>query len=573
MDGIDSASRDLVDPAADQPVQHIGRYEVRGELGTGGMAVVYRAHDPRLERDVAVKVLHPHLSRDPESRARFEREARAAASLRHPNIVEVYEFSDPDERESYMVTELLEGPTLRRFAERHPDVPAEVAAAVGVVLCDALACAHAQGVVHRDVKPDNLMLQRGQVKLTDFGIAHVADGRGMTLTGQVLGSPAHMAPEQIEGSAVDARTDVFAAGTVLYQLAVGKLPFEGATAHALLRKILEGQFTDAARAAPRVGHRFAAVLAKALARDPEQRYASAAALRADLCDFVKESGWDFPERELRAYFEDPDAVVAALHERLKERLPALGEAAQRAGRAGDAMGYFNRALALDPGNTKVLSLVRRASRRRQLARVGRAAGLVGAVATATAVAAVALIEPRVPPKPAPVAAPLLPQPEPTVVLARAVAQPREAPPPAPAAEDVAAVAVAAPTTHPRRPTPERPAGASAAMPSAMQAVAEDTREVELRPWPQTGAEYSLDGRTWTAWNAQSPIIGRFPVGQRLQVMVRPGDRVSYERYEWNGVVQPGAERLIARAPFSRRVPSPAEDGRAALGDASASRLN
>jgi tetratricopeptide (TPR) repeat protein len=341
-------------PAADIAVQRIGRYEVRGELGTGGMAVVYRAHDPRLERDVAVKVLHPHLARDPESRARFEREARAAARLRHPNIVEVYEFSDPEERESYMVTELLEGPTLRRFAERHPDVPAEVAAAVGVVLCDALACAHAQGVVHRDVKPDNLMLQRGQVKLTDFGIAHVADGRGMTVTGQVLGSPAHMAPEQIEGSAVDARTDVFAAGTVLYQLAVGRLPFEGTTAHALLRKILEGQFTDAARAAPKVGHRFAAVLAKALARDPEARYPSAEALRDDLCAFLKEVGWDAPDKELRAYFEDPEAVVAALHERLKGRLPALGEQCQREGRNGEAMGYFNRALALDPENPGAL---------------------------------------------------------------------------------------------------------------------------------------------------------------------------------------------------------------------------
>jgi hypothetical protein len=571
MNGIDSRASNLVDHAADTSVQHIGRYEVRGELGTGGMAVVYRAHDPRLERDVAVKVLHPHLARDPESRARFEREARAAARLRHPNIVEVYEFSDPEERESYMVTELLEGPTLRRFTERHPDVPSEVAAAIGIVLCDALACAHAQGVVHRDVKPDNLMLQRGQVKLTDFGIAHVADGRGMTVTGQVLGSPAHMAPEQIEGSSVDARTDIFAAGTVLYQLAVGKLPFEGATAHALLRKILEGQFTDAARAAPRVGHRFAAILAKALAREPDQRYASAEALRAALCAFVKDAGWEFPERELRAYFDGPEAVVAALQAQLKERLPTLGEAAQRAGDMGEAMGYFNRALALDPGNTKVLALVRRASRRRQMVRVARAAAIVGAVATATALGAVALIEPRVPPKPVTtIAAPQLPLPEPTPVLPRAVAQPRQAP--AAMVVDAAVTVASAPEpVRPRHPTTER--AAATAMPTAMQAMTADTREVELRPWPQTGAEYSLDGLTWTVWNAQSPVIGRFPVGRRLRLMVRPGDRVSYERYEWNEVVQPGTERLTARAPFSRRVPSTSVDGRAALSDASTARIN
>ncbi|MFO0609742.1 MAG: protein kinase [Polyangiales bacterium] len=558
-------------PAADIAVQRIGRYEVRGELGTGGMAVVYRAHDPRLERDVAVKVLHPHLARDPESRARFEREARAAARLRHPNIVEVYEFSDPEERESYMVTELLEGPTLRRFAERHPDVPAEVAAAVGVVLCDALACAHAQGVVHRDVKPDNLMLQRGQVKLTDFGIAHVADGRGMTVTGQVLGSPAHMAPEQIEGSAVDARTDVFAAGTVLYQLAVGRLPFEGTTAHALLRKILEGQFTDAARAAPKVGHRFAAVLAKALARDPEARYPSAEALRADLCAFLKEAGWDAPDKELRAYFEDPEAVVAALHARLKERLPALGEQCQREGRNGEAMGYFNRALALDPGNVKVLALVRRASRRRQIARVARAGAIVGAVATATAVAAVLLIEPRVPPKPASVAvAPEAALPEPTPVLPRAVQQPRAVPPaPTPDAPEVAA-APEPEAPHPRHtPAEHRPAATS--LPAAMQAVAAARRALVLHPVPQA-VEYSLDGRTWTTFSSQRPTIGEFPVGQRVRVIVRPLGDLPYERWEWEREVPEGVTPYdLPLARLATRRASP--DARAAATDASVPRLN
>ncbi len=573
MDGIDSPASNLVDHAADTAAQHIGRYEVRGELGTGGMAVVYRAHDPRLERDVAVKVLHPHLARDPESRARFEREARAAARLRHPNIVEVYEFSDPDERESYMVTELLEGPTLRRFTERHPDVPAEVAAAIGIVLCDALACAHAQGVVHRDVKPDNLMLQRGQVKLTDFGIAHVADGRGMTLTGQVLGSPAHMAPEQIEGSHVDARTDVFAAGTVLYQLAVGKLPFEGTTAHALLRKILDGQFTDAARAAPRVGHRFAAILAKALAREPDKRYASAEALRADLCAFVKEAGWEFPERELRAYFDGPEAVVAALLVQLKERLPRIGEEAQRAGDQGAAMGYFNRALAIDPGNTKVLALVRRASRRRQMARVARAVGLVAAVATATAIGAVALIDPRVPPKAVnTIAAPQLPLPEPTPVLPRAVEQPRTTPP-APLAEDAGAIVAAAPeVVRPRHAPPERPP--TAAMPSAMQAVSQARRTVVLHPVPQT-VEYSLDGRTWTTFSSQRATIGEFPVGQRIHVFVRPLNELEYDRWDREVTITDGVTPLdLPTTVLRRREHSPLTDGRtAAATDASAPRIN
>lgn len=560
---------------ADIAVQRIGRYEVRGELGTGGMAVVYRAYDPRLERDVAVKVLHPHLARDPESRARFVREARAAARLRHPNIVEVYEFSDPEERESYMVTELLEGPTLRRFVERHPEVPAEVAAAIGVVLCEALACAHAQGVVHRDVKPDNLMLQRGQLKLTDFGIAYVADGRGMTVTGQVLGSPAHMAPEQIEGAAVDARTDIFAVGTVLYQLAVGRLPFEGATAHALLRKILEGRFTDAARAAPRVGHRFAAIVAKALARDPDARYPSAEALRNDLCAFLKEAGWDVPERELRAYFADPDTVVAALLERLKERLPALGEAAQRAGNAGDAMGYFNRALAIDPGNTRVLSLVRRAARRRQVLRVVRAGAIVGGVATATAVGAVMLLEPNVLPKPVPVPVAVVsevPRPEPALVLPRAVAQPRATPPsPPPDAPPSSPEPVA---SRPRHGPPERHGttnGSTTTLPTAMQSVATARRALVLHPVPQS-VEYSLDGRTWTTFSSQRPTIGEFPVGQRVRVIVRPLGDLPYERWEWDHEVPEGVtpyDLPLARLALRRTSP----DARASATDASVPRIN
>ena len=138
-----------VEPAPEKPRRFIGKYEVRGELGHGGMAVVYRAHDPTLDRAVAIKVLHPHLAQDPESRMRFEREAKAAARLRHPNIVEVYEFSEGGAEASFMVTELLEGPTLRRFLEGRKEIPAEIAAAIGVVLCDALMCAHRTGCSSR----------------------------------------------------------------------------------------------------------------------------------------------------------------------------------------------------------------------------------------------------------------------------------------------------------------------------------------------------------------------------------------------------------------------------------------
>lgn len=362
-----------------------------GELGHGGMAVVYRARDSQLLREVAVKVLHPHLSSDVESRQRFLREAQAAARLRHPNIVEVFDFSVEADRESFMVTELLDGPTLRRFAEGRWPLPAEVVAAIGVVLCDALSCAHAQGVVHRDVKPDNILLHKGVLKLTDFGIAHVADGNGMTVTGQILGSPAYMAPEQIDASPVDARTDLFSLGTVLYVLAVGKLPFEAPVAHALLRKILEADYVDPARAEPTVGEHFAAIIRRCMARRIDDRYKDAAELRKALCEFCAEVGWDDPAKKLTEYFAAPEAFTEAHKALLLEVLPERGRKARDAKRVPEAMAYFNRALAIDPTNVKVLELVRSVARRRQRERMMRGAALVTVTAATSALVVVGAV--------------------------------------------------------------------------------------------------------------------------------------------------------------------------------------
>ncbi|MFO0562697.1 MAG: serine/threonine-protein kinase [Polyangiales bacterium] len=382
----------MLSSAAEDRSRSIGRYEVLGELGHGGMAVVYRARDSQLLREVAVKVLHPHLSSDVESRQRFLREAQAAARLRHPNIVEVFDFSVEADRESFMVTELLDGPTLRRFAEGRWPLPAEVVAAIGVVLCDALSCAHAQGVVHRDVKPDNILLHKGMLKLTDFGIAHVADGNGMTVTGQILGSPAHMAPEQIDAGPVDARTDLFSLGTVLYVLAVGRLPFEAPVAHALLRKILEADYVDPVRAEPTVGERFAVIIRRCMARRIDDRYKDAAELRKALCEFCAEVGWDEPAKKLTEYFSDPEAFTEAHKALLLEVLPERGRKARDAKRVPEAMAYFNRALAIDPTNVKVVELVRSVARRRQRERMMRGAALVTVTAATSALVVVGAVK-------------------------------------------------------------------------------------------------------------------------------------------------------------------------------------
>ena len=277
----------------------LSKYEVLGELGHGGMATVYRAHDRRLGRDVAVKLLHAHLRDSSEVAARFSTEARAVAKLRHPNIVEVYDVSGDDDDEQFLVVELVRGPSLRRLLADRGALPPEVGVAIVLDVLAALASAHDSGVVHRDVKPENVLIEhrpaprdgagserdsgdlsggRVRVKLTDFGIAKLLDAQGVTSTGQVLGSPAHMAPEQIEGAEVDERADVFGAGVLLYECIVGHLPFEGQNPAQVLRRVLEGIYGAAEQERPVVGAVLSRICDRALAKEPEGRYTSVRAM-------------------------------------------------------------------------------------------------------------------------------------------------------------------------------------------------------------------------------------------------------------------------------------------------------
>src|SRR5918912_3461660 len=210
------------------------------------MAVVWRGFDAQLKRTVAVKVLHPHLHTREDIRRRFNREAQAVARLHHPHILDVYDFSGLSAQPSYLVTEFIRGTTLRVFADRHAFDPPDLASACLLPVAEALEHAHAAGVVHRDLKPENVMVREdGVVKLTDFGIAALLDpDEKFTATGSILGSPAHLAPETIEGKPVDPRADLFSFGTILYWLSCGKLPYQASSPAALLRAILEGKRQD-----------------------------------------------------------------------------------------------------------------------------------------------------------------------------------------------------------------------------------------------------------------------------------------------------------------------------------------
>ncbi|MFN8529853.1 MAG: protein kinase [Anaerolineae bacterium] len=290
--------------------RRLGKYEVIERLGRGGMAEVYRAYHPSLDRFVAIKVLHPFLADDPEFKNRFEREARNIARLKHPNIVQVYDFENDSEHENYyMVMELIEGPTLKDRVTAMPEkgdlLPLKEALRIVRESASALAYAHAQGMIHRDVKPANLMLDRdNRVVLTDFGIAKIVTGVQFTQSGGMVGTPAYMSPEQGLGEPGDERSDLYALGVILFQLVTGKLPYDAETPLAIVLKHLNDPIPSARELNPKVPESIDRVIRKLMAKEPDSRYQTAAELIADI-EKIERGG--VPDTRLKpiAASEDP----------------------------------------------------------------------------------------------------------------------------------------------------------------------------------------------------------------------------------------------------------------------------
>jgi serine/threonine-protein kinase len=258
------------------------RYELEELVGTGGMASVYRARDRLLERHVAIKVLHEHYSRDDDYVERFRREARAAAKLSHPNIVTVIDRGEADGRQ-FIVFEYVDGQNLKQLIQVRGRLPVRDALELGIEIGRALAFAHAQGLVHRDVKPQNVLLGGGDVKVTDFGIARSLDlNVGLTQTGTVLGTGEYVSPEQATGRRVDERTDVYSLGVVMFELLAGEPPYSGDSFVAVAMRHVNDPVPSISLARPDVPLRVDAVLQRAMAKDPADRFQSMGDLVAEL---------------------------------------------------------------------------------------------------------------------------------------------------------------------------------------------------------------------------------------------------------------------------------------------------
>jgi len=264
---------------ADMIGRQLGNYKIVGELGRGGMAVVYRAYQASLNRYVAIKVLPPHLGFDQEFVERFQREALAAAQLRHPNIVVIHDVGH-EQGIYFIVMELLEGRTLKEIIEGEGELPVEQATRIVEQVAGALDYAHRRGFVHRDVKPANIFVgDDGHTTLTDFGIAKAAsEAQQLTRTGMLMGTPEYMSPEQAEGVEVDYRTDLYALGVVLYLMLVGQVPFRGTTPHAILHSVIYEPPPPLRRIRPDLSPGIEAVVLKAIDKQPERRYQSGAEL-------------------------------------------------------------------------------------------------------------------------------------------------------------------------------------------------------------------------------------------------------------------------------------------------------
>jgi tetratricopeptide (TPR) repeat protein len=381
-------------------LSHIGRYEVTGVIGCGGMGTVYRATDPRIGRQVAIKVLAGGYSEDPDLLARFYREAKCTGSLQHQNVVTVYELGDQDGC-PYLVMQYLEGESLESMISARRPLQISEKLAIMVQVCNGLNYAHQQGVIHRDIKPANIMvLKDGSAKIVDFGIAQVP-GKRLTRKGQLVGSFYYMSPEQLNGNVeLDLRTDIYSAGVVLFQVLTGVLPFEGRDTASTLYKIVHGPrplLRDFLSGYP---EELETINQRALAKDRADRYASAEEFAFDLTRLrqqldqemvaaclqqaevaIERHTFDKAKQQLmqalridthnlkaRMLLRQLDKAVEL--ERRREQAVALGSQAEEACRRKNfdaAVRYVQQALELDGDNSDLLRLRDAVTQRQQRA--------------------------------------------------------------------------------------------------------------------------------------------------------------------------------------------------------------
>jgi serine/threonine-protein kinase len=302
------------------------RYRLSDRLGSGGMAEVYLAHDDVLDRDVALKVLSGRYSDDEEFVERFRREAQSAAALSHPNIVSIFDRGESEDGTYYIAMEYLSGGTLKDRILKRGALPARTAAAVALQIAEALKVAHGSGVIHRDIKPHNILItDTGDIKVTDFGIARAASSSTMTRTGSILGTAHYLSPEQAMGEPVGPSSDIYSLGVVLYEMLTGELPYDAETPIGIAMKHVNGHLREPIEVDPSIPQGINDITMKMLARAPEDRYPDTEQLIMDL-------------GRASEGFEPSGATTRQMTRRMPRPVPAAGAARAKAGGSGRSKG-------------------------------------------------------------------------------------------------------------------------------------------------------------------------------------------------------------------------------------------
>jgi serine/threonine-protein kinase len=339
----------------------VDRYQIKDVLGKGAMGSVYLAWDPKLHRDVAIKVVSGELARDTKARERFNREARAIAALKHSNIVEIYDYAGSESEDLFLVMEKLDGDDLFNIINDKGVTPEPCAAAVGHELCLALQVAHDAGIIHRDMKPENVFMNAaGRVVLTDFGVVKAiredSAVDGWSQKTDVIGTPGFMAPELMMNRSLGPRTDLFALGALLYNISTGELPFDGGSPVEMFRAAVAGEYTDPRRYNRLLSEEFCDVLDGCLQAKPKKRFRSAEQLRDALKGVLEINGVADLRDDLRDYMRDPVGYAHMTRRRTTSYLLQRLKVAVKDRDEGLANKIRDRLNTIDPENDEVQSI-------------------------------------------------------------------------------------------------------------------------------------------------------------------------------------------------------------------------
>ncbi|MDH4211070.1 MAG: PEGA domain-containing protein [candidate division WOR-3 bacterium] len=349
-------------------------YEIKELIATGGMAAIYRAIDMRTGNTVAIKILHGHLAQDKDFITRFEREAQAAASLKHQNIIDILGYGEAA-GVYYIAMEYVDGKSLKDLINAVKFIPHDIALAIVYEICQGIEHAHQKGVVHRDLKPANILVNKeGRVKITDFGLAQAQDLTSITVTGAIVGTPAYMSPEQAVGKRIDTRSDIFSLGVVIYEMATGTKPFQGESYSSVIHAILTIPAPRPIEANPIVEDTISMIIEKMLQKDADKRYQNISSVSDDVYAFFRKHNIEVPSKKISEFITEPDRISKQKIQEAKDRYLKRGHHYMTLGKGNieDAIKEFEKVQYLDPEDTNVRTHLSELRRKRKT--VPRTAG-------------------------------------------------------------------------------------------------------------------------------------------------------------------------------------------------------